>query len=72
MAGLQALSGVALGAGPLMFLGAGATGATALWQVHAVDLDSKSSCLRAFKSNAALGWLPFTSFTLDRLAAPFL
>jgi len=36
--------------------------AHSLWQVYSVDLDTPSSCRRAFKSNAWLGALVFLSF----------
>jgi 4-hydroxybenzoate polyprenyltransferase len=69
MGGLQALSGLALGAGPVYYLGvAGSTGHV-MWQAYATDLDSPPNCLASFKSNANMGALLMAGIVGDRLLA---
>lgn len=67
MASMQCATGVALGAGPMYYMGVTAGAAHVLWQVYDVDLDSAPSCLQKFKSNTVMGALPMAGFVLDRL-----
>jgi hypothetical protein len=69
MGGLQVVSGLALGAGPMYFLGvAGSTGHV-LWQSFSTNLDAPSDCLASFKSNAGMGAVLMAGIVGDRLLA---